>query len=70
MALSAATQEAIYLSKVMSDLMIDVTPMILSDSQSALSLIQNPTNHNRTKHIDIRFHFIREKYANGVVDLR
>ena len=70
MALSAATQEAIYLSKVMSYLMIDVTPMILSDSQSALSLIQNPTNHNHTKHIDIRFHFIREKYANGVVDLR
>ena len=70
MALSAATQEILYLIKVMKDLKIQVNPVILSDSQSALYLVQNPTNHNRTKHIDIRYHFVREKYASGIVDLR
>ena len=42
--------------------------IIFSDSQSALSLIQNPVNHQRSKHIDIRYHFIREKLASGIID--
>ena len=70
MALSASTQEAMYLITVMKDYLISSKPVIHSDSQSALSLIQNPIDHNRTKHIDIRFHFVREKYAGGLIDIR
>ena len=54
----------------MKDYLISSKPVIHSDSQSALSLIQNPIDHNRTKHIDIRFHFVREKYAGGLIDIR
>ena len=69
MALSASTQEAIYLTTVMNDYLLKSKPVIHSDSQSALSLIENPINHNRTKHIDIRYHFVREKYAAGTIDI-
>lgn len=35
------------------------------DNQSALDLIKNPVHHKRTKHIDIRFHYIRERYQDN-----
>ncbi|GFS60866.1 retrovirus-related Pol polyprotein from transposon TNT 1-94 [Trichonephila inaurata madagascariensis] len=34
------------------------------DSQSAIRLVKNPEFHNKTKHIDIRYKFIREQYEN------
>ena len=39
------------------------------DNQSAIRLIKNPEFHKRTKHIDVRYHFIREKYENGLFTL-
>lgn len=38
-------------------------------SQSALALSRNPTYHDRTKHIDIKFHYIREIVQEGAVKL-
>jgi hypothetical protein len=38
-------------------------PMLKVDNKSALSLIKNLVHHDRSKHIDVRFHLIRE-YAN------
>ena len=70
MALSASAQEAVYLITVMKDYLLAPKPVIHSDSQSALNLIENPINHNRTKHIDIRYHFVREKYSAGMIDIR
>ena len=42
---------------------------LYSDSQSALHLSKNQMFHERTKHIDVRFHFIREVVSNGKVTL-
>jgi hypothetical protein len=33
------------------------------DNQGALALIQNPTNHQRVKHIDVCHHFVGERVA-------
>lgn len=40
------------------------TPL-LSDNQSAIRLILNPEYHQKTKHIDIQYHVIREHQSNG-----
>ena len=37
------------------------------DNQSAIKLIKNPEYHKRTKHIDIKYHFVREKYESGEI---
>ncbi|WVZ71143.1 hypothetical protein U9M48_019763 [Paspalum notatum var. saurae] len=39
------------------------------DSTSAISVVKNPVLHSRTKHIDVRFHFLRDHYEKGDIDL-
>ena len=39
------------------------------DNMSAISMSKNPVQHSRTKHIDIRHHFIRELVEDKVVKL-
>ncbi|GJZ87019.1 copia protein [Tanacetum coccineum] len=39
------------------------------DNKSAISLCCNNVQHSRIKHIDIRYHFIKEQVENGVVEL-
>ncbi|GKB74198.1 retrovirus-related pol polyprotein from transposon TNT 1-94 [Tanacetum coccineum] len=39
------------------------------DNKSAIALCCNNVQHSRSKHIDIRFHFIKEQAKNGVVEL-
>ena len=43
--------------------------VVYSDSQSAIQLCKNPVFHDRTKHIEVRFHFIRDIVDRGVVSL-
>ncbi|GJZ94280.1 retrovirus-related pol polyprotein from transposon TNT 1-94 [Tanacetum coccineum] len=46
----------------------DKIPMYC-DSKEAIALSCNPVQHSRTKHIDIRYHFIKEKVEKGIVEL-
>ena len=43
--------------------------IIKADNQGAIAISQNPCKHERTKHFDIRHHFIREKVMKGVLKL-
>ena len=47
---------------------VDKIP-IFYDNTSAISITENPVQHSRTKHIDIKYHFIREHVMNGTVEL-
>jgi hypothetical protein len=40
-----------------------------SDNQGTIKLAQNPVEHTRTKHIDIRYHFIRDSVKDGETEL-
>ncbi|WVZ75899.1 LOW QUALITY PROTEIN: hypothetical protein U9M48_023918 [Paspalum notatum var. saurae] len=42
---------------------------LLVDSTSAISVAKSPVLHSRTKHIDVRFHFLRDHYEKGDIDL-
>ncbi|GJY50320.1 retrovirus-related pol polyprotein from transposon TNT 1-94 [Tanacetum coccineum] len=39
------------------------------DNKSAIALCCNNVQHSRSKHIDVRYHFIKEQVENGVVEL-
>ena len=45
-------------------IMIKEVPL-LCDNESAIKIANNPVQHSRTKHIDIRHHFIRDHVAKG-----
>ena len=65
-----AIQELIWTKGVLSEMKFDyVDPMILlMDSKSAMALAKNPTHHKRSKHIDIKYHWLREHtLKNGTV---
>ena len=40
-------------------------PLLLVDNKSAIALCKNPVLHDRSKHIDVRYHFIRECVEDG-----
>nr|GFB32738.1 retrovirus-related Pol polyprotein from transposon TNT 1-94 [Tanacetum cinerariifolium] len=46
----------------------DKIPMYC-DSKAAIAISCNPVQHSRTKHIDVRYHFIKEKVEKGIVEL-
>jgi hypothetical protein len=41
--------------------------MINADNKSAIAIASNPQYHARTKHIDIQYHYVREKTEDGTV---
>ena len=43
--------------------------MIYCDNQSCINLTENPVFHDRSKHIEIMYHFIRDCVQKGVVKL-
>ena len=45
------------------------TVPLLCDSTSAISVAKNPILYSKTKHIDIHFHFLRDHYEKGDIDL-
>eukprot|EP00965_Chrysotila_dentata_P138935 4594976-Pleurochrysis_carterae.AAC.1 len=62
-AASEATKEAVYLRKLLTDLGIptpEPTPLSM-DNKSAIDLAYNPEHHQRSKHIDRRHFFVRER---------
>lgn len=70
MASAQAIKELIWVDNLLGELLIKYESKILFvDNQSAIRLIKNPVFHKRTKHIDIMFHFIRERYGDGFFEL-
>ena len=69
--LTLASQKAIWLRRLLSSIGFkQSTAMTLyEDNQGALGLSRNPINHARTKHIDIKYHFIREAVESKEVEL-
>ena len=69
--LRAATQEAVWLKRLLSDFnTCPEKPTVLEeDNQGSIAIAKNLILHSRTKHNDIRYHYIHEATQNGSIDL-
>uniref|UniRef100_A0A6V7IJ44 Reverse transcriptase Ty1/copia-type domain-containing protein n=1 Tax=Bracon brevicornis TaxID=1563983 RepID=A0A6V7IJ44_9HYME len=67
MALTEAAKEALYLKRFLGKLGFNNLNKIVlfSDNHGAQKLAKNAVFHSRTKHIDVRHHFIREILESG-----
>ncbi|GJY79922.1 ribonuclease H-like domain, reverse transcriptase, RNA-dependent DNA polymerase [Tanacetum coccineum] len=71
----AATREAcqaLWLKRLLSELTgwEEKRTTLKVDNVSAIALVRNPVFHGRSKHIDIRYHFIRECVENGLINVK
>ena len=70
MSLSEGCKASIWAIRWMNEsrLCQDKGPIILfGDNNGSISLTKNPENHSRTKHIEVQYHFVREKVQEGLV---
>jgi len=71
-AASEATKEIVWLRKILEDLQVkqvQSTPLMI-DNTSAIKLAKNPKFHDRTKHINTKYHLIRHHVEAKTIHLR
>jgi len=65
MAAAASVKEALWWKSISVDLQLGSTAyqpvLIFTDNQAALQLVKNPILHQRAKHIDVQYHFSRQR---------
>lgn len=69
--MSEAMKEALYLRSLLCEIGLDDMSVVklYIDNRGAQELASNSMYHSRTKHIDIRHHFVRESVERGLVTL-
>uniref|UniRef100_A0AAV1TKI6 Polyprotein n=1 Tax=Peronospora matthiolae TaxID=2874970 RepID=A0AAV1TKI6_9STRA len=73
-ALSLAIQEGKWINRLLCEIMAAANEegpelVIREDNQSCIKMTKNPVNHGRAKHIDIKYHHIRDEVKRGEVKL-
>eukprot|EP00253_Pinus_taeda_P035688 PITA_35688 len=71
-AIAEATKEIVWLRKILEDLQVkqvQLTPLMI-DNTSAIKLAKNPKFHDRTKHINTKYHLIRHHAEAKTIHLR
>ncbi|GJZ91883.1 hypothetical protein Tco_0663948 [Tanacetum coccineum] len=69
-ALSGCCAQVLWMRSQLTDYGLGFNKILMyCDNKSAIALCCNNVQHSRSKHIDIRFHFIKEQVENGVVEL-
>jgi hypothetical protein len=70
MALAEASKEITWLQNFLKAMKLGdgkTSTTIYADNSACKAIAENPVHHQRTKHIDIQYHFIREKIEKGLV---
>ncbi|KAL6315604.1 hypothetical protein AAG906_002776 [Vitis piasezkii] len=68
----AAACQGVWLGRLLADLLkTEVKKVVLKiDNQSAIALSKNSVHHERSKHIDTRFHYIRDCVESGMIEIQ
>ena len=68
MAITEAIKEPIWLKGFVGEMLSIKSPIIVYyDNQSAIHLTKDRMYHDKTKHIDIRYHFVRDVILEGKI---
>ena len=71
MAVTESVKEAIWLKGLLEEISAHGGPTtIFCDSQSVIHLAKNHVYHERSKHIDVRYHFVRQVISKGIVEIK
>lgn len=64
--------EAIWIKRLLEELKIECEApiQIYCDNQSTISIAHNPIHHDRTKHVEVDRHFIKEKIDGGTISIK
>ncbi|XP_062191325.1 secreted RxLR effector protein 161-like [Phragmites australis] len=70
-AAAGAACQGIWLARLLAELIGGeaLAPKLMVDNKSALALMKNHVHHDRSKHIDVKFHFIRECCDRKLIDV-
>ncbi|UYV69432.1 hypothetical protein LAZ67_6003595 [Cordylochernes scorpioides] len=72
-ALCEAGKEAVYLRALLDEMgfgeLLNEPTVLKTDNQGAQQLARNPVHHARTKHIDIKWHYIRSICSDGLIEV-
>ena len=69
-ALAGAPQETTWLKQLYQDLQGSNEPIVIyEDNQSAISIAMNPQFHGRVKHINIKYHFVRDQVSGNNIEV-
>jgi hypothetical protein len=70
-AISETCCESLWLCQLLCELnLLGTLPTsLLCDNNGAMVLANNPTNHARSKHIDVCYHFIRERVEDNTISI-
>lgn len=64
-------KEAIWLTRMLNEISkFKSKPTLYIDNASAVKLVKNPEFHKRSKHIEVRHYFVREKYLDGSLQVQ
>jgi hypothetical protein len=65
-----ATSQAIWLKRMLEDMgeCQQGSTTILYDNKPTITMMENPVFHSRTKHISIKYYFLREAVGNKKID--
>lgn len=71
LALGDAVRELLWLKQLLNQLPVNTTgtPILYEDNNGCILLAGHPVFHSRTKHIDVRHHFLRQHLADGSFEL-
>jgi hypothetical protein len=71
-AASVARHKTVWLQKLLAGLVnLELEPtLIYWNNQSCVKLSKNPVFHNKSKHMEIKYHFIRDMVQKGAMELR
>jgi len=70
-AAATACCQGVWLSRLLQEVIKEkpCAPVLMVDNKSAIALAKNPVLHDRSKHIDTKFHFIRDCVDGGQIKL-